>query len=323
MQYQAQNQVQNQVRNHPRRSWLALFMSLVLPGFGQLYNGEVNKAIWLFIGFALLSVPGVALCALYLPSGWMMPSVVTGLILTLLIWLYGMVDAWRNASGKQEYIRKNWQISGVYAVIFLLCNMVALPLLMRYVIDHQVQSFRIPSSSMEPGVVRGDILFADKRYNCPGCQTAVQRGDVAIFTYPNNRTQLYIKRVIGLPGDHVRMAGHTVWINDKSLSTEERTVPSGVTVTEKLNNRQWQVQWLESGKPAADKSVTEKSVTDFSLTVGAGQAFVLGDNRNSTQDTRHFGTVPLQDIVGKAHQVWYSSSPHEGIRWERLGMLLD
>ena len=54
----------------PRKPWLAALASLVLPGLGQFYNGELNRAIWLFLTFALLSIPGLALMALYLPDGW-------------------------------------------------------------------------------------------------------------------------------------------------------------------------------------------------------------------------------------------------------------
>jgi signal peptidase I len=299
--------------NRPRKPLFALTMSFVLPGFGQLYNGELNKAIWLFLCFALLSIPGMALIALYLPRAWMMPALVVGLILTLSIWLYGMIDAWRSARRKQDHVLLGWQLSGVYVLTLLLCNGLTLPLLINYVREHQVVSFRIPSTSMEPSVLRGDVLFADKRYNCPDCKAAVQRGDIAIFAYPNNRTLNYIKRVIALPGDRVRIEGHAVWVNDKPLTVQETNGPSGMLVTEAMDSRQWQVQWTQ----------TDTQASDVALTVPPGQAFVLGDNRNASQDTRNFGTVPLQDIVGKARQVWYSAATPEGIRWGRLGEVLD
>jgi signal peptidase I len=299
--------------NHPRKPLFALTMSFVLPGFGQLYNGEPNKAIWLFLCFTLLSTLGMALIALYLPAAWMLSVLVAGLLLTLSIWLYGMIDAWRAARRKQDYLLQGWQLSGVYILALLLCNALAFPLLINYFMDHQVASFRIPSTSMEPGILRGDILFADKRYNCHGCKTSVQRGDIAIFTYPNNRTLYYIKRVVALPGDRVRIGGHTVWVNDKPLTVQETKSPSGSLVTESIDGRQWQVQWK-----AADKQAS-----DIVLTVPPGHTFVLGDNRSASKDTRNFGTVPLQDIVGKARQVWFSMAAQEDVRWGRLGRVLE
>lgn len=296
-----------------RKPLVALAMSFVLPGFGQLYNGELNKAIWLFLSFALLSIPGVAVIALYLPPGWMIPALVLGLISALTIWSFGMVDAWRVARRSERYALVGWQISGVYALTFLLCNALAMPLLINYVREHQVGSYRIPSKSMEPSVLQGDILFADKRYNRPEANTAVRRGDIAIFTYPNNRTLNYIKRVIALPGDRVRVAGHAVWVNDKLLTQAEHVAPDGIEVTEAMDGRQWHVKWAAATKP----------VPELTLTVPAGQAFVMGDNRSTSTDARHFGPVPLFDIVGKARQIWYSSDSHDGVRWARFGLVID
>jgi signal peptidase I len=296
-----------------RRPAFALLMSLVLPGFGQLYNGQFNKAIWLFLCFGLLVTPGVAGIALLLPSAAMMPALLACTLTVLGLWLYAATDAWRTAQGLTHYRLAAWQASGVYALAFLLCDGLALPLLTSYIRDHQVASYRIPSHSMEPGILQGDILFADRRYNCPGCTSAVARGDVAIFTYPNDRTQNYIKRVIGLPGDRVRIHGRAVWVNDVPLTASERPDGTGVLVREQSGNRQWTVRWDAAATPAPDQE----------LSVPPGQALVLGDNRSRSKDTREFGTVPLQDITGKARQVWLSLEPGQGVRWGRLGAVIE
>jgi len=249
-----------------RQPWFAAFMSFILPGFGQLYNGEWSKAIWLFLAFALLVIPGIAVIALYLPASWMFPILLLGLLMFLGLWGYGVVDAFRTAQHLQDYMLKPWQRGSLYALVWLLCSALALPLLTDFVRTHLVESFSIPSASMQPAVMAGDVLFADKRYNRPNRQ-AVQRGDIAIFVYPNDRTKHYIKRIVGLPGDVVPVEG------------SEITVP-------------------------------------------AGEVFVLGDNRAASKDSRDFGTVPLQDVVGKARQIWFSSG-EGGIRWERLGKVVE
>jgi signal peptidase I len=137
--------------------------------------------------------------------------------------------------------------------VFVLCDLLALPLLTLYVRQHQVEPYRIPSSSMAPSVRAGDMIWADKRYNCPGCKRGVHRGDIAIFAYPNDRSVSYIKRVIGLPGDQVVLRDRQVWVNGQALLRAGVSPADGV-VTEALDGRQWQVQWVDvpvSTQPAA------------------------------------------------------------------------
>lgn len=295
----------------PRKPFIALGMSLVLPGFGQLYNGEVNKAIWLFLAYAFLTLPGVALVALYLPNGWMMPALLLSLVATLSLWLYGMADAWRQAGRRQDYVREPWQSRGMYMLVLIVCGALALPLLLDYVRSHQVQSFRIPSASMEPNVMMGDILFADKRYNCPGCKYRIERGDIAIFTYPNDRTVEYIKRIVALPGDRVQIKGTDVRINGYSLSNPAAANDVGIETVESIDNHRWHVLWSAGW-----------ALPETDIVVPPGQVFVLGDNRAASTDSRKFGTVPMSDVVGRARQVWFSSGP-EGVRWQRFGWLLE
>ena len=311
----------------PRQPMVAAVASLVLPGFGQFYNGDLNRAIWLFLSFALLCIPGVALIALYLPDRLMLPTLLLGLGVTLGVWVYAVRDAWRGARRNVDTMAKAWQMSGVYALVFVLCDLLALPLLTQYVRQHQVEPFRIPSHSMEPSVRQGDVIWADKRYNCPGCQQGVHRGDIAIFAYPNDRSLRYIKRVIGLPGDHIQLKDRQVRVNGQTLQRQAPT-PEG-TVIEGIGERHWQVQWVEpvaDAGPATDLAPLNRArtapVTELQLTVPDGQVFVLGDNRLLSTDSRNFGTVPMQDILGRARQVWFSSDS-QGVRWGRLGRVLE
>jgi signal peptidase I len=312
----------------PRKPWLAALASLVLPGLGQFYNGELNRAIWLFLTFALLSIPGLALVALYLPDGWMVPALATGLLLTLAIWGYGMWQAWRTARNKQEYRAQPWQISGAYALIFVLCDLISLPLLTLYVREHQVEPFRIPSHSMEPSVMQGDYIFADKRYNCPGCRQGVHRGDIAIFAYPNDRSVRYIKRVIALPGDLVEYRNQQISVNGQPLQSVQDGASPG-TYSEQIDGRSWQVNHAgsveqappEAGAPPMNRAAVKPAV-ELNLRVPDGQVFVMGDNRGASVDSRRFGTVPLQDVLGRARQVWFSSDQGT-IRWNRLGLVLQ
>ncbi len=296
---------------HPRRPIVAALLSLALPGLGQLYNGEVNKALWLFLGFVLIGAPGETIAALYVPAALMLPLLVLCVLLTFGVWLYAIADAWRSAKNRQIYTRREWQVSGLYALLFITGNAAILSLFVDTVRPHQVEPFRIPSASMEPSILEGDFLLADKRYNCPNCEGRVGAGDIGIFVYPNDRTTYYIKRVIGLPGDHVTIKGHEVAVNGKSLTREESVDGERIVVREQSGERRWRVQW--------DKNTAG---ADVDVTVPPGQIFLLGDNRDNTTDSRKFGAVPLSDLVGRARQIWFSKG-ESGVRWERLGKVVE
>jgi signal peptidase I len=294
----------------PRRPLLALLMSLMLPGFGQLYNGEVNKAIWIFLAFCFVTVGITPFVALHITGKLMMPALVAGLLLTLAIWIYSMRDAWRTAARNQEYVLRPWQKSGAYAAVFVLLHGLLVPLLAS-VRERQVESFWVPASSMLPTVMRGDLVFADKRYNCSQCGQAVARGDIVVFTYPNNRTLYYVKRVIGLPGERVKVLNGEVKINGRSLSIHGAGTPGGM-VTESDGSKRWRVSWTEA----------DPHLPDTDVVVPAGQVFLMGDNRNLSEDSRFFGPVPLRDVVGKLRQVWFSAADGH-VRWNRMGVVLQ
>ena len=324
----------------PRRPLIAALASLILPGFGQLYNGDLNRAIWLFLSFAMLCIPAIGLVALYLPDAMMLPTLLLGLLAALSVWGYAVWDAWRGARDHGGGPAKAWQQSGVYALVFVLCDLLALPLLTLYVREHQVEPFYIPSTSMEPSVRRGDRIWADKRYNCPGCKQGVHRGDIAVFAYPNDRSVRYIKRVIGLPGDQIQFKERQVWVNGQplqvaaALSAAPSAAGAPAEVSEGIDGRTWQVQWVPPSAPETPPATSplpampplnraqSAPAKDLQLTVPDGQVFVLGDNRLISVDSRNFGTVPMQDILGRARQVWFSADEH-GVRWGRLGQVLQ
>jgi len=300
----------NEERFYANRSPLiAALMSASLPGFGQLYNGQINKAAWIFIIFAVVTIPVSAAIALWLPVPWTLPLLLTGGAFAITVWLYAIVNAWTTARHNKKYLLRPWQSSSLYTLVFIICNLIALPVLAMSVRNHLVQPFSIPSNSMLPTVVKGDYLFAKMGYNCPGCPDRVDRGDIAILINPNNRNMFYIKRVIGLPGDSIEITDNQLSINGQLVQHNTSQQPQGNThrVTEQFGDRYWQVQW---------QSEKAHNVT---ATVKPGHVYVLGDNRAQSIDSRYIGQIPLSDLKGLARQIWFSRSK-DGIKWNRIGL---
>lgn len=290
-------------------AWMAALKSLVLPGLGQWHNGQFDKAAWWLLGFALLGIPGVAVVALWLPPGWMLPVLLALLFAALALWIGGAVDAYRTAwrigePRAQGSPRPLWRQQGITLLILLLCDGVAFPMLTQEVRDHAVASFRIPSASMAPSLWPGDIAFVDRRYACIGCTGSVRRGDVVVFAYPNDRTRYYVKRVVGLPGDRVQVEGERLRVNGKPVSAPEAAMPPPGALARAQVQRS-----VAAGAASIDQLVPP------------GQVFVLGDALRASVDSREFGSVPLADVVGRVRQLWWSSGP-DGVRWGRLGLVV-
>jgi signal peptidase I len=268
-----------------------------------------RRAIWLFLASVFVNVPWLAVVALFSPGWSLVPLLLLTLAASIAIWVFGMRDAFRQARARQTFMPAPWQTSGLYVLVLIVCNVVTLPVLTMYVRAHFVQPFRIPSVSMEPSVLRGDYVMADKRYNCPSCKHAIARGDVTVFVDPNDRTLLFIKRIVALPGDSVQLDGTTLKINGRPLSDAGNGPIMGDVTETSADGREWRVHW--------DPARPNNNAID--LIVPAGQVYVLGDNRSNSLDSRALGPVPMQDVVGRARQIWFSIGA-DGVRWRRLGL---
>ena len=140
-----------------------------------------------------------------------------------------------------------------------------------------IQTFYIPSGSMEPTLLVGDRIIAYKLFY--GLNN-VKRGDIIVFKFPLNPKKDYIKRVIGLPGDKIKIRDKVVYINDKRL-IEPYVV----------HRDKWNI-----GFPRDDYGP---------IVVPPGSLFVLGDNRDSSEDSRYWGFVPEKNIVGRAFLIYW------------------
>jgi signal peptidase I len=173
-----------------------------------------------------------------------------------------------------------------------------------------VQAYVIPTGSMEGTLRVGDHMLVDRAvYARPGVLTGhvmpyreIQRGDIVAFLFPEDTKQTFVKRVIGLPGDHIRLVDKRVIRNGRSL-TEPYTQHIDPSIEE-----------YRDEFPAHPSALTmphgldmfENHVVNGEVVVPPGSLFVLGDNRDNSEDSRYWGFVPRGYVVGKPLFVYWS-----------------
>lgn len=189
-----------------------------------------------------------------------------------------------------------------------------------------VEPFRIPSGSMIPTLLPGDFILVSKfsyGLRLPITHTRIfgsgdpQRGDVMVFRYPRDPSEDYIKRVVGLPGDHIRYVDKQIYINGKPVPQMPAGAydrePSATLRIEQLGDVRHEILLHDS---APDLS--------GSYTVPPGHYFVMGDNRDRSADSRFWGTVPEANLVGRAFLVWMSwDYKSNGVHWSRIGDIIQ
>jgi signal peptidase I len=181
-----------------------------------------------------------------------------------------------------------------------------------FIITFCVQPFRIPSESMESTLLVGDFLLVDKQVASSSADNsasllpsvAIRRGDIIVFHDPVDSTLHLVKRVIGLPGDHLRLHSGQVFINGHAL-----TEPYAVYRPSPPDNFRDNFPRLQSADPEIDSRwwIRMRSLIDNGeLIIPIGNYFVMGDNRNDSEDSRYWGFVPREAIVGKPLLIYFS-----------------
>ena len=237
-------------------------------------------------------------------------TVITGVIWLLWLLLTPKTKRSQPAPKLVEYSRSFFP---VLLVVFLLRAFVAEP-------------YRIPSGSMKPSLLEGDFILVNKyTYGVRMPITAQkifplhnpERGDVLVFRYPNNPKINFIKRVVGLPGDTIEYNNKTLYINGKAANTEL----IGQDIDQDIFGKIWQVKRYQENLNSTEHEVFIRNYPTHEqakITVPEGAYFVMGDNRDNSEDSRVWGFVPDKLIVGKAFMVWLSwDKLHKDIRWQR------
>ena len=195
------------------------------------------------------------------------------------------------------------------------------------------EPFRIPSGSMMPTLLVGDFILVNKYdfgLRLPIIHNRVtdgdkpKRGDVAVFRYPEDESLDYIKRIIGLPGDHIKYYDRRLTVNGKSINIAFDHKYQGLGTPENMMNN----GGCDKVNAACDVFTENFDLSGYSVMtnpdvrytfdgeifVPEGQYFVMGDNRDHSNDSRFWGFVPEENLVGKAVMIWMHWDWREGGR---------
>ncbi|MBW2621883.1 MAG: signal peptidase I [Deltaproteobacteria bacterium] len=219
----------------------------------------------------------------------------------------GSVDGAGGASASKERQKaeKSKSILREYLEVIIAAVILAL-----FIRTFFVQTYKIPSGSMEPTLEVGDQILVSKFFygirvpflNKIVISTATpKRGDVMVFIFPLDRSVDFIKRVVGIPGDTVEISNRKLYINGEPVKDEFARY-------EKISSASVMVKPRDIFGP---------------MVVPENKYFVMGDNRDHSHDSRWWGFVDIDDVRGKAFLIhWSWKSTSWGVRWERIGHII-
>lgn len=193
------------------------------------------------------------------------------------------------------------------------------------------EPFRIPSASMMPTLLIGDFILVNKftyGIRLPVINTKIVelnepvRGDIVVFRYPKDPTVDYIKRVIGLPGDKITYDDKKLTVNGQAISYKSLGFYQGIGQGVDMTGAE---QLLENLTGVEHNILIRHGISsaEGSYIVPEGQYFVMGDNRDNSNDGRYWGFVPEENLVGKAFFIWMSWDwQDKGVGLGRIGTAL-
>jgi signal peptidase I len=246
-------------------------------------------------------------------------TVITGVIwggYLLFLKSRGLIFDEKNEPVIVEYARSFFPI---VLIVLLLRSFIAEP-------------FRIPSGSMMPTLLVGDFILVNKfiyGIRLPVINKKVielnepKRGDIVVFRYPKDPSVDYIKRVIGLPGDKIVYSDKKLTINNVPVKEVSMGRYQGVGQGEDMTGAE---ELLEDLTGVEHDILIRNGATsvEFAYVVPEGNYFVMGDNRDNSNDSRYWGPVPEANLVGKAFFIWMNWDwQNNGIGFDRIGTVLN
>lgn len=271
------------MKTKKRKPLIAALLSSITPGLGQVYNGQIIKGIIFFLaGFLLLffmSLTGLqyqfyGMIAIFIPA--------------LCLWLFIIGEAFFSAGRAKEIILKpynKWYIYLLFALLTFGADLISTNFIIKEVLG--IKSYRLHTESMEPTLLKDDYIMVNLKYFKT---KSLQRGDLIVFKNPKDPSKDVLKRVIALEGEKLEIKNKQVYINDQRIPEDYKIHIDSTVFSRKEDFPSYDFLRDNFG-PAV---------------VPSDHCFVLGDNRDNSMDSRHWGFLPLRYIKGKAIYVYWS-----------------
>lgn len=297
------------------KKWIAALLGLLVQPLGMLYVARPGWAVAYF-ALAVIIVSG----NVFVLRG----RELAGDLVALLVAIVCAIHAYRLARDYRELLRRPWY-SRWYGMVGIVAAFVVLAFGARVFL---FEPFRFPYASMAPSIEPRALLIVKKwgygnyetygiHFKRAGMSSEVQRGDIVVFEYPPDTALSYAMRVIGLPGDRISYDKKRLKINDEEVPIrriadyfhEGRPVRSP-RYLERLGDHEYPILVEPDAAPAApvvrtfpyrDRCVY--TAESLSCRVPEGHYFVLGDNRDNSDDSRVWGFVPAINIIGKVQYI--------------------
>lgn len=268
--------MQLQLPARKKQTFLALFLSSLVPGLGQIYNSQWLKGIGFFIGIVIIGSILESITAFG-------PLIAQVFEIAATLWILN--DSYSQAAkmnGESSSLIQRFGQKKVLTVVtlWLLIPMFLTGSLTVIIRTYFLSPYKIPVDSMAPTLLKDDRIFANKwiyRFQDP------KRGDLIVFEYPLDRKKDYIKRVAGLPGEKLKIEGGHIYINGELLETPQFPKERFYS-----NREDW--QYGKSGQM---------------IEIPANSYFVIGDNPERSSDSRNWGFVPREYIKAKGYWIWW------------------
>ena len=277
----------------PKEPLLAVYLNLLFLGLGHIYSGARKSGFLIlsaFIAFQyiffswicnpstnlrfLSSVPtseSIALLLVYV--------LILSIVIAILIDGYKQARSFNGINNLERTITKKSKVVLLVLIVLAILGLNLNLIISGIIRNFYLQAFRIPSPTMRPTLLEGDRLLADKtayRKNSP------QRGDVIVFRYPKDPSRDFVKRIVALGGEEIEIKEGNIYVDDRLI--EDKRIKDNY--------------YYNYGN----------ALPGIKIKVPDNSYFVLGDNSAKSSDSRYWGPVPAQNIIGKAYKIYYPLS---------------